>query len=90
MVVNFIDKSIAENLNFTPTTRDLWLKIKECYEHSNASQLLEFHRILRSITQNDDSIVEYYNSREFGISCNFLNLCLIVLVVFWLSVPVDF
>lgn len=60
-ILNSIDKSIAESFIFTPSARDLWLEIRERYGHSNAPQLYEFHRTLMATTQNDDSIVEYYN-----------------------------
>lgn len=58
------EKSIAENFIFTPSARALWLDIQERYGHSNAPQLHEIHKMLMSITQNDDFIVDYYNKMK--------------------------
>lgn len=60
-LLNSIEKSIAESFIFTPSARDLQLEIKERYGHSNAPQLYDFHKTLMSTSQNDDSIVDYYN-----------------------------
>ncbi|XP_017256401.1 uncharacterized protein LOC108225961 [Daucus carota subsp. sativus] len=61
LLINSIDKSIAESFMFVSSAQELWSEIAERYGHSTAPQLYDLHKNLMSVQQNDDSIAQYYN-----------------------------
>ncbi|KAK9724476.1 hypothetical protein RND81_05G075400 [Saponaria officinalis] len=60
-IFNLIVRSIRESLQYVSSSKELWMEIADRYGQSNSIEIYQLKKELGTITEDNASLVDYYN-----------------------------
>ncbi|KAK9669557.1 hypothetical protein RND81_13G139300 [Saponaria officinalis] len=68
-ILNSVERNIRESLQHVSSAQELWTEISDRYDQSNSIEIYHLKKDLASITQDNTSLVEYYNKLKRTWEC---------------------